>query len=111
MGVAFQFQDDYLGIWGNAQVVGKTANDLDQRKLTLPVVLGIAKDPSLVELLADKPDQTQSALEEMGIRQTAEQQVGLAAAAAAMALNELSLEPENLIQFEELVGFVVTRAA
>ena len=83
---------------------------MDQGKLTLPVVLGIEKDPSLAELLADKPDQVQSALEEMGIPQTAEQQVGLAAERAAIALNQLGLGPQDLTQFEELVGFVATRA-
>lgn len=110
LGVAFQFQDDYLGIWGDAQVVGKTANDLVERKLTLPVVLGIEKSPSLAELLADEPDQVQSALEEMGIPHATEKHVAFAAETALIALQQLALKPQDLTQFEELVSFVATRA-
>ena len=83
---------------------------LYQRKLTLPVVLGIEKDLSPSKLLADKPGKVQIALEEMGVRQAVEQQVGLAAERATMALKQLGLEAQDLIQFKELVGLVATRA-
>lgn len=45
MGLAFQIQDDYLGIWGDEEHVGKTANDLMERKWTLPVVLAVEQFP------------------------------------------------------------------
>jgi len=41
MGIAFQIHDDYLGIWGDEDEVGKTANDLAEKKRTLPVVLAL----------------------------------------------------------------------
>ncbi len=39
LGLAFQIQDDILGIWGNPDVTGKPyAADLYQRKVSLPIV-------------------------------------------------------------------------
>lgn len=39
LGIAFQIQDDILGIWGEEEVTGKSAaTDLRDRKKTLPVV-------------------------------------------------------------------------
>lgn len=45
MGVAFQIHDDYLGIWGEEEEMGKTANDLMERKRSLPVVLALEMVP------------------------------------------------------------------
>ena len=44
-GLAFQAHDDYLGIWGDEDEVGKTANDLMEKKRTLPVVLALEMAP------------------------------------------------------------------
>ncbi|MGH2524219.1 MAG: polyprenyl synthetase family protein, partial [Anaerolineales bacterium] len=42
LGLAFQIQDDLLGIWGDPAVTGKSAaNDLEKRKKSLPVVYGL----------------------------------------------------------------------
>ena len=42
IGAAFQVQDDWLGIWGNDALTGKsTTSDLVSRKKTYPVLLGI----------------------------------------------------------------------
>ena len=42
IGAAFQVQDDWLGIWGNDMLTGKsTTGDLVSRKKTYPVLLGI----------------------------------------------------------------------
>ncbi len=44
IGTAFQVQDDWLGIWGDAEILGKsTSSDLMTRKLTYPILLGIEK--------------------------------------------------------------------
>ncbi|KKL75366.1 hypothetical protein LCGC14_2055620 [marine sediment metagenome] len=51
LGTAFQLQDDVLGVWGEEAEMGKTANDLDERKWGLPVVLAMEKDPRVAELL------------------------------------------------------------
>ena len=44
LGLAFQVLDDWLGIWGNTALTGKSAeNDLVSGKKTLPVLYGISQ--------------------------------------------------------------------
>jgi geranylgeranyl diphosphate synthase type I len=43
IGLAFQVQDDLLGIWGNSSLTGKSSqSDLVTGKITLPVVYGLS---------------------------------------------------------------------
>ncbi len=43
-GIAFQIQDDWLGIWGNVDQLGKsTESDLKMGKKTLPIIYGLEK--------------------------------------------------------------------
>lgn len=43
IGLAFQVRDDYLGIWGDPNLTGKSnTGDIARRKKTLPVVHGMA---------------------------------------------------------------------
>ncbi|MGE3075536.1 MAG: polyprenyl synthetase family protein [Dehalococcoidia bacterium] len=43
VGLAFQVQDDYLGIWGDPNLTGKSnVNDIVRKKKTLPIVHGIS---------------------------------------------------------------------
>lgn len=45
LGLAFQVQDDILGIWGDEALTGKSAaSDLIERKKSLPVLLGLEKE-------------------------------------------------------------------
>lgn len=51
VGLAFQIEDDILGIWGAPEVTGKPrAADLYRRKLSLPVVHALAHSPRSAEL-------------------------------------------------------------
>jgi geranylgeranyl diphosphate synthase, type I len=51
LGIAFQIRDDILGIWGDAEVTGKSvATDIVSHKKSLPVLYGLEKNPELVEL-------------------------------------------------------------
>ena len=44
LGLAFQVQDDLLGIWGNSRLTGKSSqSDLVTGKITLPVLYGLSK--------------------------------------------------------------------
>ncbi|MGC8879727.1 MAG: polyprenyl synthetase family protein [Anaerolineae bacterium] len=85
LGLAFQIQDDILGIWGEPEVTGKPlADDLRSRKKTLPVlyVLGRVEDARATRLChlysQDKLseadiDEAVHILDECGARQYAEQ--------------------------------------
>jgi geranylgeranyl diphosphate synthase, type I len=43
LGLAFQVQDDFLGIWGNAALTGKSnQSDLITKKKTLPILFGLS---------------------------------------------------------------------
>ncbi len=53
LGLAFQIQDDILGIWGNESQTGKsTATDIATRKKTLPVLYALDHSPHLQQLYA-----------------------------------------------------------
>ena len=43
LGIAFQLNDDLLGIWGAEQATGKKPTDLARRKKTLPVIYAFAQ--------------------------------------------------------------------
>lgn len=50
LGLAFQIQDDWLGIWGDESLTGKpTADDLRRRKKSLPVVYGLNQQTPAAE--------------------------------------------------------------
>jgi geranylgeranyl diphosphate synthase type I len=45
LGVAFQLNDDLLGIWGDEQATGKEPSDLAKHKKTLPVIYALERAP------------------------------------------------------------------
>jgi geranylgeranyl diphosphate synthase type I len=63
LGLAFQVQDDILGIWGDETVTGKSAaSDLVERKNSLPVLFGLGKKGKFAERWARgsiKPDEVE----------------------------------------------------
>ncbi len=49
LGLAFQIQDDILGIWGQEEVSGKSSvSDIQTKKKTLPVVYGLKRQRELL---------------------------------------------------------------
>jgi geranylgeranyl diphosphate synthase type I len=98
LGIAFQIQDDIIGIWGDAAVTGKpAADDVRRRKKTLPIVdamenLGNSARQRLLALF-DKPELAESEvgeiialLDDVGAKERAEAQ---ATAWHGRALKEL----------------------
>ena len=64
LGMAFQMQDDLLGLWGEPTQTGKpVGSDLIRRKKTLPILHGLTHNPRLQTLLA-KPDLTEADIQE-----------------------------------------------
>jgi geranylgeranyl diphosphate synthase, type I len=58
IGLAFQTQDDYLGIWGDSAMTGKsTESDLIAGKKTLPVLYGLSKNGLFARRWAEGPIQ------------------------------------------------------
>ncbi|CAN5817234.1 polyprenyl synthetase family protein [soil metagenome] len=43
LGLAFQLNDDLLGIWGDEQATGKQPSDLAKRKKTLPLIFALER--------------------------------------------------------------------
>ena len=64
LGLAFQVQDDLLGIWGDAERTGKSAeSDLVEGKKSLPVVYGLAQEGAFATRWADGPVQPEEVSE------------------------------------------------
>ncbi len=61
LGVDFQLQDDYLGVWGQPETLGKAPNDLEERKRSLPVVLAMGEKPEAVATLLATPGEAATA--------------------------------------------------
>src|SRR5688572_7057581 len=56
LGLAFQVQDDILGIWGDESIMGKSAaSDLVEGKNSLPVLAGLGKKGRFAERWARGP--------------------------------------------------------
>jgi geranylgeranyl diphosphate synthase type I len=118
LGLAFQVLDDWLGIWGDANLTGKsTESDLASGKKTLPVLHGLATDgpfsrrwlqgdiqveevPALARMLEDvgadkKTLETAERLTEESLAALGEAAQGNDAAAALTELTHQLLKRKN----------------
>jgi len=82
LGLAYQLQDDLLGIWGDPAITGKSAaSDLEQRKKSLPVVYGLEHSADFAARYAQphrpgqRVDVLADQLEQLGAREYVEQRV------------------------------------
>jgi geranylgeranyl diphosphate synthase type I len=96
LGLAFQIQDDVLGIWGDPQVTGKPAgNDLRNHKKSLPVAYALDRSDNLSRLYAHDVVDVAAVMDELdqvGAREYAE---GLAAQHHWQALNALEATQQD----------------
>lgn len=95
LGLAFQVQDDWLGIWGDSLLTGKSAeSDLVAGKKSLPVLYGINGHGTFAErwergaISIDEVPEIAALLAFEGARQYTEEQVQKLTSEALGALNE-----------------------
>jgi geranylgeranyl diphosphate synthase type I len=75
LGLAFQVEDDILGIWGEENKTGKSAaTDIQEGKLSLPVVYGISRRGAFAKLWRDAAHRRKNAVR---LRKLLEQAGGL----------------------------------
>ncbi|QUR69442.1 polyprenyl synthetase family protein [Mycobacterium spongiae] len=114
LGLAFQFVDDLIGIWGDPGVTGKpVGSDLARRKATLPVVAALNSGSEaaieLAALYADGADMTQSdvdraaALVELAGGRRAAQRFADERIQAAVAALPDAVKSEDLMALSHLV--------
>jgi geranylgeranyl diphosphate synthase type I len=76
LGLAFQIQDDVLGIWGDPEITGKPAgNDLRNHKKSLPVAYALERSERLPRLYAHAVVDVAAVMDELdraGAREYAE---------------------------------------
>jgi len=116
MGVAFQIHDDYLGVWGNEAKVGKTANDIQERKRSLPVVLALEQFPGESVTRLNNPHISQEAaadirtwMEAKGIPERVKKVEASYIRRAWVTLEALNLQSEWHAWFEEVLSFLSER--
>ena len=122
-GLAFQIQDDVLGIWGDAGETGKPASDdLIAGKQSYPVVFGLAhcegaQRDRLVELLAQetRDDNDVAAarmiLDDLGVREESERKALEYSDAAIASLDKLGLQAKWRNELARIATFAAQRSA
>lgn len=117
LGQAFQVQDDWLGIWGDDALLGKsTASDLMDRKKSYPILLGISKQGEFVQLWqkhahidAEMVPLFVRALENDGVKQETEEKIDQLYDKTFSELEGTGCEADKLIPLRELMQGLIYR--
>lgn len=119
VGLAFQIQDDYLGIWGDPAETGKSnTGDIMRKKKTLPVIYGLADGAargviaaaySLPSLASGDVERVVAALEACGAIQACRDEAERHAAQADRMLAALELGPRETDQFRAIASYIIDR--
>jgi len=103
LGLAFQVVDDWLGIWGDAALVGKsTDSDLVSGKKTLPVLFGLEKSDEFTEMwqhgigVSEASQALAGYLETLGAQEYTLQQADIHTQKALKMLEKAITDPEIL---------------
>ncbi len=119
LGLAFQLNDDLLGIWGEERATGKEPSDLARHKMTLPVIYayehGSSADRSVLERLwaTQAPGEGEvrdavALLERLGARDHTRSQARRYRDEALAELDAAGVvEPEARLALEEVIVSVI----
>jgi geranylgeranyl diphosphate synthase type I len=115
LGLAFQIQDDLIGIWGDPEVTGKPAgNDLRHHKKSLPVAYGLDRSEELRRLYAQPEVEVAAAMTELkhvGARKYAEELAAQHHRQALSALEATSQGNAAATALRELANQLLNRTA
>jgi len=115
LGLAFQIQDDLLGVWGDPEVTGKpAADDIARRKKSLPVLYGLGNSRELRELYAAPEidvEKSVELLEQVGAKEYASNMAYDYTQQAMAALDEAAPQGEAGIGLRELATSLLGRTA
>ncbi len=116
LGLAFQVQDDLLGIWGDALLTGKsTESDLVEGKKSLPVLYGLDTGGMFAERWQRGPVDAAEApalaalLEAEGARAFTEQAAARLTGQAMQALDQADPQGEGGAALRQLAGMLLKR--
>ncbi len=118
VGLAFQVQDDYLGIWGDPNLTGKSnVNDIVRKKKTLPIVHGMsAPGGAEIQALYQKDSlATEDIVRVVHVLEVAGSDVFARAEAERLVesanhmLSDFELPAQALVQLREVGTYLVER--
>lgn len=116
LGLAFQIQDDILGIWGDPQLTGKSvASDLLAGKKSLPVLYGLQQGGAFAQrwlqgaLTEDEVAHAASELQATGAKDYAQAQATALSAQALAALHQANPQGEAAQALYELTEELLKR--
>lgn len=116
LGMAFQVQDDILGLWGEEAVTGKpVADDLRQRKKTLPIIYAMEKEPQLYSLMTraewseEEFAEALNLINQSGAKEFAQAQAHRFYENAVEELAGLGYDSEAIQALMELASFMIGR--
>ncbi|MEL6406301.1 MAG: polyprenyl synthetase family protein [Chloroflexota bacterium] len=122
LGLAFQMQDDYLGIWGDPEVIGKSSTgDIENKKKSYPITYAFthADEPQQKRLHAiytkdeldtDDVSVVLGVLDELDVRAKTEAIVEQYYTNAMSALDALGLDNADYDNLRKLAQFIVQRS-
>ena len=120
LGLAFQINDDLLGIWGDEAATGKEPSDLARHKKTLPVLYAMehaaSTDRAVIERLyaTDAPNaalvtEGLAVLERVGARDYTREQAALWRDRAVAEIRAVSaINPHAVERLEEIIAKVIS---
>jgi geranylgeranyl diphosphate synthase type I len=116
LGLAFQAQDDWLGVWGDSALTGKSnQSDLMSGKKALPALFGLASDGEFKQRWNNRPFQSDEIADladiliKDGVQQKVEAETARYTQMANQALDQLVSRNDAFESLHELANQLLSR--